>query len=361
VFLRSEIFWAGSPILVDIGEQKANNQTMSAAPLIPISALTAKGIARAAFQGSTLAEKRRVDYKQLATKKWINRCEGKRAPFDWTINPYRGCEFGCVYCYARYTHEFLERHDQDAFETEIYVKEWDERSFLKEFSSVRRGDLIGIGTATDPYQPAERRFEKTREMLSIFSKLRGLRLNLISKSDLIIRDAALLSKVAENNELRVAITITTLNVDLARKLEPLAPRPDLRLQAVRTLAEAGVPVGVINSPLMPGINGSVEKIRQVAESAKEHGAQFFCAGLVFLKPSAKAVFLPFVAREFPEMRAWYETNFSQKAFLSAAVADKWKQAVRDIRADLNLDPEWWFQKPASAESPKLVHQGLLFC
>jgi DNA repair photolyase len=120
------------------------------------------GIARLAAEGHLVAEKRRVEYRTLPTRKWLNRCDSQRVPFQWSINPYRGCEYGCKYCYARFTHEFLERRNPNAFETEIDAKDWDLTSFCGELRSVRPGQIIGIGTATDPYQPAERQFGRTR-------------------------------------------------------------------------------------------------------------------------------------------------------------------------------------------------------
>ena len=131
----------------------------------PASALI--GIAKLATEGHLLTRKRRVEYRTLPTRKWLNRCDSKRVPFDWTLNPYRGCEFGCKYCYARYTHEFMERWDSTLFETEIYAKDWDPAKFRAELRSVRRGESIALGTATDPYQPAERRFGLTRSALEV--------------------------------------------------------------------------------------------------------------------------------------------------------------------------------------------------
>src|ERR1700761_9116844 len=122
------------------------------------------GIARLASEGATLAEKSRVEYRTLPTRKWLNRCDSERVPFHWTINPYRGCEYGCKYCYARFTHEFLERREGEAFETEIYAKDWDPVAFREELNSIKPGHIIGIGTATDPYQPAERTFRRTRQV-----------------------------------------------------------------------------------------------------------------------------------------------------------------------------------------------------
>ena len=155
-------------------------------------------------------------------------------PFTWTINPYRGCEFACKYCYARYTHEFMEMRDGLDFERKIYVKQHAAELLSQELRHVKYGEDIAIGTATDPYQPAERKFEVTRGILEEFARHTDLDIGIVTKSDLILRDIDLLKDVSRNR-LFINITVTTLNTDLARILEPRAPRPDLRLDAVNRL------------------------------------------------------------------------------------------------------------------------------
>ena len=167
-----------------------------------------------------------------------------RLPFRWTINPYRGCEFGCKYCYARYTHEFMELRDPGQFERKIFAKAFDAARFREELRALPVGETIALGTATDPYQPAERRYGVTRKMLEVFASMAGLHLGITTKSDLIVRDVELLKEVSRRHHLRVSMTVTTVDAELARLLEPMAPRPDLRLAAVRTLAEAGLRVVV---------------------------------------------------------------------------------------------------------------------
>ncbi len=132
------------------------------------------GIARLASESELIEEKHRVEYRTLPTRRWLNRCQSERVPFHWTINPYRGCEYGCKYCYARFTHEFMERWDPLAFETEIYAKDWDAAAFREELKSTKAGQIIGIGTATDPYQPAERRCGSTRKVLAELLTVKGL-------------------------------------------------------------------------------------------------------------------------------------------------------------------------------------------
>src|SRR6478672_2036699 len=198
------------------------------------------GIAKLAASSPLLEAKRRVDYRELPTRSFIGRCSGDRMPFAWTINPYRGCEFGCKYCYARYTHEFMELHEIDAFETEIFAKQWHAPGFAEEVRRIDRSQTIAIGTATDPYQPAERRYELTRKMLTVFAKDQGRRIFLITKSDLVVRDIDLFLAIAAKNTISITVTITTTDTELARLLEPMAPRPDLRLRALKRLAGAGL-------------------------------------------------------------------------------------------------------------------------
>src|SRR5713226_8069994 len=147
------------------------------------------GIAALAAQGEHLSGGHNVEYFTLPVRSLLNRCNVPRMPFRWTINPYRGCEFGCVYCYARYTHEFLELRDPMDFERRIFVKRMAAEVLGRTLSRTPIGtDAIAIGTATDPYQPAERKYGLTRSMLEVFAQLAGLNLSITTKSSLIVRD-----------------------------------------------------------------------------------------------------------------------------------------------------------------------------
>src|SRR5579863_3246019 len=191
---------------------------MSSLPLFPLPAKSPLvGIARLAAEGESLREGHNVEYFTLPSKSLLNRCVSNRnMPFSWTINPYRGCEFGCRYCYARYTHEFMEMRDGMEFEQKIYVKQHAAGLLRHELRRVKLDEAIALGTATDPYQPAERRYEVTRGILEEFARHRGYELGIVTKSNLIVRDIDLLREVASVNRLSVHITITTLNVELAR-------------------------------------------------------------------------------------------------------------------------------------------------
>src|SRR5271169_5358100 len=238
-------------------------------PLLAPSAPRLVGIARLAALGESIAEGHEVEYFTLPVKSLLNRCTSARMPFTWTINPYRGCEFACKYCYARYTHEFMELRDGVDFEHRIFVKQQAAWLLRQDLKKVKRGEEIAIGTATDPYQPAEKRFEVTRGILEELALHHGLDLGIVTKSNLILRDVELLQQVAEHNSLFVNLTVTTLSTKLARILEPRAPRPDLRLEAVRQLNAAGVNAGVICAPVLPGITDSPAALDGLVRAAKK--------------------------------------------------------------------------------------------
>ncbi len=304
------------------------------------------GIARLASQSELLEAKRQVEYLEIPARSILNRTK-PNMPFRWTINPYRGCEFGCKYCYARYTHEFMEL-DAHEFEDRIYAKAASAHLLRQELRRIPREDRIALGTATDPYQPAERRYLRTRAILEVFAGERGRHLGIISKSDLIVRDLDLLREIARGNVLGVSLTITTLDEKLARLLEPRAPRPALRLEAVSRLAAAGIQVGVMPNPIMPGITDGERSLDRLAKAARDAGAVSFGGGPLFLMPSAQKVFLPFLAREFPHLVARYRDLFARSAYLDRDYKDALRAKVQRIRdryglvsTAIDYKPELW--------------------
>jgi DNA repair photolyase len=311
---------------------------MSSLPLLPPDDKPRLiGIARLASEGESLREGHNVEYFTIESKSLLNRCvSGRSMPFEWTINPYRGCEFACKYCYARYTHEFMEMRDGVDFERKIYVKQHAAALLRHELRRVKPGESIALGTATDPYQPAERRYEVTRGILEEFSRHRGYELGIVTKSNLVVRDVDQLQAVARSNKLSVHITITTLDIELARILEPRAPRPDLRMDAVRTLAQAGLRVGVSCSPVVPGITDSPKDLEAVIRVASEAGADYVFANPLFLKPCSAAVFLPFLEQNFPHLAENYRQRYHNRAFLPAAYGKRLSNLVMHLRQKYKL-------------------------
>lgn len=314
---RRNIYSAMHPWLLQTEEENAPQ------PLV--------GIARLAAHGESIRQGHLIEYFTLPSRGLLNRCTSRRMPFTWTINPYRGCEFACKYCYARYTHEFMEMRDGLEFERKIYVKQQAAWLLRQELKKVKRGEEIAIGTATDPYQPDEKRFEVTRAILQELAMHRGLEIGIVTKSDLVRRDIDVLRGVAEHHALFVSLTITTLDTKLARILEPRAPRPDLRLSALRALREAGIDAGVICAPVLPGITDSPAALDALVAAAKRAGAKYIYANPLFLKPCSASIFLPFLEKEFPHLVAEYRKCFQDRAFLGKAYSKRISELMAGLR------------------------------
>ena len=311
---------------------------MASLPLLPLPEKPRLvGIARLASEGESIREGHHVEYFTLPAKSLLNRCVSKRQmPFTWTINPYRGCEFGCRYCYARYTHEFMEMRDGLEFEQRIYIKQHAADLLRQELRRVKPDESIALGTATDPYQPAERRYEVTRGILEEFARHHGFELGIVTKSNLIDRDLEVLKEVGQRNRLSVHMTITTLDVNLARILEPRAPRPDLRLEAVRALAQAGIRVGISCSPVIPGITDLPADLESVIHASADAGADYVFANPLFLKPCSSAIFLPFLAQNFPHLAENYRQRYQDRAFLPPAYGRQLSQLIARLREKYKL-------------------------
>jgi DNA repair photolyase len=288
------------------------------------------GIAKLAAESELLESKRVVQYFEIDCRSVLNRTK-PGMPFTWTINPYRGCEFGCRYCYARYAHEFMELRESSDFDDKIYAKSNVQAILRRELKKIDGADGVAIGTATDPYQPAERRFKRTQSILEVFAEHRGIDLSITTKSDLVPRDIPLLQRIAKHNNVSVNITITTLDTSLARLLEPRAPRPDLRLKAVRALADAGITVGVFPNPIMPLITDSEVRLDRLAKAARDHGATYFGGGILFLMPCSRRVFFPFLEQHFPHLLRRYRERYENEPYLKGPYRDMIRERLAAIR------------------------------
>ena len=290
------------------------------------------GIARIAAEGESLREGHNIEYFTLGTRSLLSRVvSGRNLPFTWAINPYRGCEFACKYCYARYTHEFMELRDGVDFERKIFVKQQAAALLRSELKKVKRGEEIAIGTATDPYQPAERRFEVTRALLEELAKHSGLEIGIVTKSNLVTRDVEILRRIGERNRIFVNMTVTTVDSDLARKVEPRAPRPDLRLEAVRQLNLAGVDAGVICAPVLPEITDRPRDLEALVAAASAAGAKYIFANPLFLKPCSAAIFMPFIEQHFPALTEHYRERYDGRAFLPKGYGERLSNLMAALR------------------------------
>ena len=258
----------------------------------------------------------------------------------WSLNPYVGCEFGCTYCYARYAHRYVvERahdagklddaeladfrgaHGWEAFEKRIFVKEQilcalesDLRRFFHTAArpygdTAQTSDTIVIGTATDPYQPAERKFRVTRAVLERLARCEGLSLGIITKSPLVARDADVLQRIAERNDVEILVSLITVDVELIRLFEARSPMPAVRLRAVAKLAAAGLNVGMIVAPVLPGVTDDRRHLEALFQAAREAGARFVYASPLRLYPAIRDRFLPVLERFSPTLAARYRLAY----------------------------------------------------
>jgi DNA repair photolyase len=312
------------------------------------------GIARLAASSPCAETKRGTEYFLLPVRSILNRCDSERVPFHWTVNPYRGCEFGCRYCYARYTHEYMEL-DGGEFESKIYVKQ-DAGALVERDLAAKKiwGEHICIGTATDPYQPAEREFGATRAILEKMAEREGLRLEITTKSNQVVRDIDLLRRISERSWLTINISITTMRTRLARLLEPRAPRPDLRMDAVRQLRAAGIATGVFAMPILPGLTDQEEDLEAVARGARDADAQWLGGNVLFLMPSSLKEFLPFLEQKFPKLLRRYQEWYGRGGYAPETYRKEIAARVGNLRRKYGLGSLSQMRAPRQEYSPQLA-------
>ena len=262
-----------------------------------------------------------------ATRKIITRNDSPDIGFDRSINPYRGCEHGCVYCFARPTHAYLGLSPGLDFESKLFVKPEAPELLERELSAPGyQPRTIAIGTNTDPYQPIDRRYQLMRRILEVLERA-GHPVGIVTKSALVLRDIDILSRMARRNLAKVALSVTTLDSKLARTMEPRAATPSRRLEALRQLSAAGIPTAVLVAPIIPAINDSeMERILDAAAAAGVKGA-----GYVILR-------LPLEVRDL--FREWLTSNFPDRhrhVF----------KLIREMRGGKDYDSTWGLRQTGS--------------
>jgi DNA repair photolyase len=280
--------------------------------------------------GAPLDAQGDITYREIAARAVLNPPSATGIGC-WSLNPYVGCAFGCAYCYARYAHRYvMERHADEvdesdalppwlAFERRVLVKR-DAPALVRHAlaSGAARyrpllggGEAVVLGTATDPYQPAERRFRVTRGVLEALAAHPGLRLVVITKSPLVARDVDVLRRIAAHAALSVHVSLVTLDRALARRVEPRAPTPAARLRAIAALAAGGIDVGVNVMPVLPGITDGPRALAALVAAIAAAGARHVGAGALRLQPAARARYLPWIAAEFPALAAAYRAAYAR--------------------------------------------------
>ena len=251
-----------------------------------------------------------VEYREITCKSALNRVRGM--PFAWSLNPYRGCAHGCHYCFARPTHRFFELGIGDDFTGIIYVKRNLAEVLAGELSRPGwRREQVALGTATDPYQPAEGRYRLTRAALEQFARFRTP-VSLLTKNPLIVRDLDVLQDLDARAELSVAFSVPTVDREIWRRTEPGTAPPMQRLAAMRRLADAGVNAGVLMAPLLPGLSADRAQVERTVRAAADHGARFVGSGLLNLSAELRDYYFDFLAAEYPSLLDGYRRLYGEK-------------------------------------------------
>ena len=309
--------------------------------------------------GSIVDQRRSVEFVPLATEELVNRLKDPRMPFGWTINPFRGCEFGCRYCYARPTHGYLGHANPAEFERRIYVKQAEADKLKARLERAREsGEEVALGAATDPYQPAESRFDVTRRVLEAIARVPGIRVAITTKSAAIVRDAELLSAISKQSELIINLSLSSIDAALLRRVEPRTPRPDLRLHAMAKLVEAGVPTRLFAIPVLPFLTDSERSLRALFDAARRAGAVEAIWNVLFLRGETRGFFLDFIGREFPKLLPRYRALYAGGSSAEAAYRERIERMASRLAFETGF-PVRSRSERMTAERPARPRQLLL--
>ena len=288
--------------------------------------------------GGVVDRRRGVEFQQLDSENLLNRLTGSAMPFGWTVNPYRGCEIGCRYCYARPTHEYLGHGDPEEFEERIYVKQVGRSKLRASLIRARdTGQEIAIGTATDPYQPAEGRFGVTHGVLEAMAGVPGLRIGITTKSTGVLRDRDVLTRIGRISDLWVNISLISGDADLLRQIEPRAPRPDLRLDAMRALSAEGIRTRLFLMPVLPLLTDGEAGLRELLAAARAAGAREAISQALFLRTEMTwRFFLDFVEEEFPWALLRYRALYPRPGNAPPAYREAIDRRVARLSAEVGF-------------------------
>ena len=254
-------------------------------------------------------EFRGIEFIESEAKTVINRVPGTFLPFNWTINPYRGCSHACAYCFARPTHTYMDMNAGRDFETKIVVKVNAPQVLRRQLGGRSwKGEHIAMGTGTDPYQRAEGRYRLMRGIIRALIDYRNP-FSILTKGTLILRDLDLLVEAAKVADVATALSVGTVDEEVWRTTEPGTPHPRRRLEAVAALNEAGIPAGVLMAPVLPGISDRPDQLRAVVEAAIDAGATHVSPIMLHLRPGVKEEFMPWLAEHHPDLLPRYQTMY----------------------------------------------------
>ena len=273
-------------------------------------------------------------YRDEPCRSALNKVSGMS--FRWSLNPYTGCVHRCTFCFVRAFEARADRPWDDRYGTSIRVKSNIAEVLRRELSrrSWRR-ELVAIGTATDPYQPAEGRFRLTRACLEALHDARTP-VHLITRGPLIVRDLDVLVRLARRTRVSITVSVPTVDLEVWRRTEPGTAPPAQRLRALSRLVDAGLDVGVGMAPILPGISDAPESLAAVVRAARDAGATGVWANLLYLRPGTREHFLANLARDWPELLPRYEDLYAGRSYLGAAEVQPIRRAVDELRREYDL-------------------------
>jgi DNA repair photolyase len=277
----------------------------------------------------------RPEYLEITCKSAINRVQGM--PYlKWSLNPYGGCVHRCRFCFAVQYRVVAEQGTQQDFGTRLFIKTNIVDVLARELQRPGlQGEHITVGTATDPYQPVEGRYRLTRGALTLLRDYANP-ISLLTKSPMVVRDVDLLAELARVASAEVFFSITTVDLDLWRTVEPGTANPFHRLRAMRTLRDAGVPAGVMMAPILPGLTDSAASIEAVAAAARDHHAAYFSATALRLAPHVKEFYLGFVGDEYPDLLPRYQRAYPG-AYAPLEYREKLNERIERIRGQYGFN------------------------
>jgi DNA repair photolyase len=313
------------PLLFDLGSRKP----------------TTREIADTVKHGGTDAlteAQRRADharYQEVTCRSALNAVKGM--PFDWTLNPYRGCTHGCHYCYARRYHSQFEMNADDEFASVILVKRNLVEVLTRELAKPSwKGEYVAIGTATDCYQPIEGHYKLTRGAVGAFLRARNP-IGIVTKGPMVVRDVDLLVDLSRLTTCTVYISVPTVDEEAWERLEPGTAHPMQRLRAVRELVDAGIHAGVLMNPIVPGFTSSRTKIERTVKAIADHGARFVGCNVMFLEDGTRTHFMSFLQREFPHWVPRFERLYVKK-YAPESYRKEVTSMVRMLQQRYGLNP-----------------------
>ena len=293
-----------------------------------------------------------AEVQEIHCKSLLNRVDVPNFPFRWTINPYRGCRHACTYCYARPTHEFWGLNAGREFEQRVFAKVNAPEVLHQELARPKwQGEAIAIGTASDPYEPAESEYGLTRKILQVLREYQNP-VSITTKGILVRRDVDVLRELSQVAGVQVVFSVGSIDEKTWKLTEPGTPKPQARLEAMHYLVENGITAGVILAPLLPGISDTAESIDAVVSAAAGHRAQFLAANLLFLKPGSKEWFMPLLREAYPHLAPAYAKLY-RKTYAPQEYAREVQGLVEQAKRTWGLPS---MQPARSLQGPRLRMQ-----